>query len=791
MGAMPCGVVQASDGMLYGTATLGGTDNAGMVFRLNPDGSGFTVLRSFLAAGGDGRNPAAAPLLGRDGSLYGTTTNGGSAGWGTVFRINLDGTGYQVLHHFVGGDEACPVAGLLEGSSGALFGVTTGATTSNPGAVFKLNPDGTGYTVLRRFTGTSGDGKWPWAALAEGTNGMLYGTTTAGGSANVGTVFRITQTGSNYAVLRSFSTSGSDGRSPRSGLLAARDGVLYGTTAEGGSENRGTVFKLNTDGTGYAVLRSLQASNGDGRTPSAALLEAADGMLYGSTERGGVLGRGMLFRLNKNGTAYTVLRGFEGSPSDGQTPTSRLVEGRDGRLYGTTLAGGLGGAGTVFAVQPDGTAHTILRHFNRSGGDGEAPQATVLEGSDGALYGTTQKGGVEGVGTVFRVNKDGTGLAVLWNFTSNLTNGKSPRAPLIEGRDGALYGTTELGGTWNYGTVFKLNKDGSGFTLLRSFGITTNDAQFAGAAVIEGFDGVLYGTTDGGGTAGCGTVFKLNRDGSGYAVLLNIAGNSEELNSTAALLQGSDGLLYGTTFAGGSQRNGSVFRLNTNGTGHSILRSFTGGSASFPQAALIEGHDGWLYGTASGATTTDGGVVFKMRKDGSSYSVLRTFSATGTDGKWPDSALAQGPDGVLYGTARAGGTNGLGTIFRLNTNGANYATVRSFENAYGDGQLPVSGLTLTRDGVLYGTTPGGGALGFGSIFRLGPPFENRLTLTIASGRPRLRFGGEPQRLYTLRRTPDFQSWTPVASVLSPIRPFVEFEDTNAPPGAAFYHVSSP
>jgi len=669
------GLVEGRDGALYGMTTYGGSSDAGTVFKLNKDGSGYTVLRSFSKSGG--RWPAASLVVGNDGTLYGTTSAGGANDLGTVFKINPDGSGYAVLYSFMGGqDAASPNGELVIGTNGTLYGTTDYGGMSNfGGGVFKLNPDGNGYAVLRRFSGTDGDGNLP-TGLMEGSDGALYGTTYGGGTNDVGTVFKLNKDGTGYTLLRSFTGTGVDGSAPR-GLVEGSDGALYGTTSSGGTGDVGTVFKLNKDGSGYMVLRSFNLF--DGGNPFAGLVKGTDGALYGVTISNTILADGAVFKLNQDGSGYSVLYHFNGTGGDGKYPAAGLMEGSDGVLYGTTPDGGAN-AGTVFKLNRDGGSYAVVRRFTGTGGDGSGPRARLVEGSDGSLYGTTAGGGILAViGTVFKLNKDGSAYRVLHSFSGFGGDGYEPQA-LVKGSDGALYGTTSGGGSDYGGTVFKLNQDGSGYRLLRSFTGTGGDGSGPEAGLMEGSDGALYGTTYSGGVinannpGGLGTVFKLNRDGSGYTVLRRFSGTSGDgSHPQASLVEGSDGALYGTTYRGGVTNAifnpdgfGTVFKMNRDGSGYAVMRRFspTGGDGSGPQAGLVEGRDGALYGTTREGGSHSGGTLFKLNQDGSGYTVLRSFGGSVTDGSVPNGLLIGG-DGALYGTTTLGGDMGLGTAFKL------------------------------------------------------------------------------------------------------------------------------
>ncbi len=203
---------------------------------------------SFGSVSADGSAPQAVLIQGTDGALYGTTQSGGLGGsGGIVFKLNTAGSGYQILKKFSGADGISPGAPLLQGQDGALYGATAIGGQAGAGTVFKINTDGTGFKVLRSFTGADGDGKYPEGALVQTENGILYGTTAGGGiplPGGNGTVFQLNPNGTGYAVLRRFVQNSYDGLSPGSGLLKASNGTLYGTTPNGGKDQNGTIFSI-------------------------------------------------------------------------------------------------------------------------------------------------------------------------------------------------------------------------------------------------------------------------------------------------------------------------------------------------------------------------------------------------------------------------------------------------------------------------------------------------------------------------------------------------------------------
>ena len=363
-----------------------------IVMYLSSFGENIEVLHHFSVSD-DGGNPCAGVIQGTDGALYGTTYIGGLYGGGTVFQLNSDGS-FTVLHHFYAFDGRCPYAGVIQGADGVLYGTTVwgGAT---PGVVFKLNSDGSDFNVIHYFGRDDGYCSSPRGSVIQGTDGALYGTTYIGGLYSHGAVFQLNSDGS-VTVLHSF--SGDDGADPYAGLIQGTDGALYGTTSYDRLYGGGTVFQLNLDGSGFRVLHSFSWYD-DGANPYAGLIQGTDGALYGTTSSGGqYYGGGTVFQLNSDGN-FTVLHIFSGD--DGANPYAGLIQGTDGALYGTTSSGGLYGGGTVFQLNLDGSGFRVLHSF--SGDDGANPYAGLIQGTDGALYGTTYSGGSEGYGTVFRV----------------------------------------------------------------------------------------------------------------------------------------------------------------------------------------------------------------------------------------------------------------------------------------------------------------------------------------------------------------------------------------------------
>jgi uncharacterized repeat protein (TIGR03803 family) len=348
---------------------------------------------------------------------------------------------------------------------------------------------------------------------------------------------------------------------------------------------------------------------------------------------------------------FTLLHSFAGGSSDGADAYHTLIQGSDGDFYGTTLAGGSSNAGTIYKITPSGTESVFYSFAN-------TPYSGLVQGSDGNIYGTTAGGGTNGRGTVFKITPSGT-ETVLFSFPAGSSD---PYCGLIEGSDGNFYGTTGAGGNNDDGTVFKITPSGSE-TVLHAFPKTGSDGQTPYAGVIQGSDGNIYGTTYFGGAHGFGTVFKVTPGGT-ETVLYSFAGGSDGEHPYASVVQGSDGNFYGTTYQGGSSGYGTVFKITPSGT-ETVLYTFAGGSSdgANPEGGVIQGSDGNLYGNTLQGGASGDGIVFKLTLSGTE-TILHAFAGS-SDGANPEATLVQGSDGNLYGSTAAGGTKGDGTFFKV------------------------------------------------------------------------------------------------------------------------------
>ena len=745
-------------------------------------GVAITTLYAF-GGGNDGGNPNGL-IQAASGILYGTTQSGGSNQSGTVFQMPPGGAPAGLYSFTGGGDGGHPQAALAQGNDGTLYGTTFDGGDSDNGTVFKISTNG-GLATLLSFEITNGD--LPFAGLTLGQDGSFYGTTYQGGGSGRGTAFRIT-TGGLLTTLYSF-TDGADGGFLHGGLAQGADGNFYGTTFKGGTANDGTVFRLTTNG----VLNTLvQFAGTNGSFPYAGLAKDESGNFYGVTANGGAFGNGAIFRLTAAG-AFSNLYSFTGS-NDGAQPTGGLVEGPDGNIYGTTAYGGAYGDGTVFRLTATGVFSTLVQF---DGINGANPAAALLSASDGALYGATQNGGAAGAGVIFRLNLNEGPLQILTQPASQsvFSGATVSLSVAIEGSQPVSYRWFENGTNLSDGG----NISGSATRVLTINNATTANAAIYSVIVSNAFGPVTSqnailevivspplittqptnlslspGATavfnvaaigsqplnyqwrknganlsDGGNIAGSqGTVLTVNNvteaDNGAYSVLVSnpitsalsssatltvvpasaagtrfatlhsFAGGTDG-SSPSRLTPGTDGNLYGTTKFGGANQRGSVFRVSTNGTVTTVASFSTNGFG--PVGGVTQGLDGNFYGTTLFGGASNAGNVFVMTPAGV---LSNRYSFTGgADGNAPTAPLLRGADGSFYGTTQLGGNFAAGNVFRITPGGA-ISNFYSFTDGL-DGGFPTNALMQGTDGNFYGVTPFGGP---------------RITARYSSSRPR-------------------------------------------------------
>ena len=693
-GNQPMGSLFFDGTFLYGVTGSGGTSGAGTIFKMKPDGTENIILLNF-----DGTTTGSlprGPLISDGTFLYGVTTVGGAYHYGTIFKIKPDGTGYVTLFDFNYLDSAgySPNGSLIyDGTS--LFGMTEYGGAHSKGIIYKINTDGTGYSVLLDFDGiTTGSYPYTSSLISDGT--FLYGMTTNGGSNNMGTIIKIKPDGTAFTKLLDLDDS-ITGSNPRGSLIS--DGTfLYGMTTGGGANDFGTIIKIKPDGTAFTKLLDFDDTV-TGKNPSGSLI--LDGsFLYGMTNFGGAYAGGTIFKIKSNGEEYSTILDLR--DTTGKNPLGSLIS--DGTfLYGATPQGGAANYGTVFKIQTDGTTYTKLLDFDDPVVGGQ-PNGSLI--SDGTfLYGMTETGGTNYKGIIFKIKPDGTEYTTLFNF-DGVTTGGGPRGTLIS--DGTfLYGMTINGGENDQGTIFKIKPDGTYFTKLVDFNDTLSGSNPPGSLIFD--DGFLCGMTWNGGMYDKGVIFKLLPDGTDFIKLMDFDSISG-VHPYGSLI--SDGtFLYGMTSGDEVNALGTIFKIKPDGTSFTKLLDFDGSTnGKFPYGSFFSDSI-FLYGMTYGGGLYDKGTIFKLKPDGTEFSKLFDFDNI-TSGSNPRGPLIS--DGTfLYGMAQYNEMY-TGNIFKIKPDGTNYTKLHDFDGYGADPR----GSLISDGSFLYGMTLGGGVRGTGVIFKM-------------------------------------------------------------------------
>jgi len=630
-----------------------------------------------------------------------------------------------------------PRGGLVKAADGNFYG-TTYATSGGYGAIYRITPTGV-LTILHAFITASGypEGLYPYGTpVAEGPAGSitLYGTCTIYGGAGMhGTVWKYEVATDTLTVLHAFAGGAGDGHTPYSGL-AKSGSTLYGVTYYGGAANQGVAYKVNTDGSGFAVLKEFTSASSGEYYPYGAPI-VAGGKLYGTCRYGGggvgSGANGALWRMDLDGSNYTKLHAFNGygAPSStGAEPMGDLSADATGNVYGTCRVGGYSHYGTVFKYTTGG-ALQIVHSFN--GLSGAFTQSPVCIGSDGKLYVTTYEGGSAGYGTLVSLANAPAGAAkVLTNFDGYSV--LNPDFGVVQGANGPgstlnFFGVSQDGGLTTpypghasgYGAVYKTSVTSTTSTTRLLYSFYVRDSYYPySELVLNPKDGCYYGTTHDGGALGWGTIYKIDPAGNRTTIHHFNDYLEEGTSPRGGICLARDGALYGLTNGGGRYGHGTFFKCTTAGV-LTVLRQMHAPSGYFSYSQLIQGAgtDNNFYGVTQSGGPSNWGIVFKVSPSGV-YAALRVFSAYDGLGYDPYGKLYQDPvTKRLWGTCANGGVSNAGVLFSMKTDGTGYTVHYAFSSAASGPYNPYGGVVRGLGSNVYGTTYNGGSTGGGVIYR--------------------------------------------------------------------------
>lgn len=524
-------------------------------------------------------------------------------------------------------------------------------------------------------------------------------------------------------------------------------GALWGMTQNGGTHGLGVIFKTNADGTGYTVASNFTTTYPGGDTRYTRLAKTPNGKLYGVTAAGGVYDKGVIFEYDPTTSVYT--RKFDFSDNTGALPTGSLTYASNGKLYGMTNASGPLGYGTLFEYDPATNVFTKKIDFTYA--NGYRANGSLIQASNGNLYGVTSQGGSSGGGVLFEYNPVTNVLTKKVDFTGT-TTGKTPNGDLTEAPSGKLYGLTVEGGANGAGTLFEF--DITAFTTNpitgeKTYGVFTKKIDLVAAIGSAPYGSLtnanqkLYGLTSAGGANGGGVLFEYDPSSNTYTVKNHLPYGAKPSGS---LLLASNGKLYGMTNSDGTFGYGTIFEYNpASGT---FLTSYTftldRTQGAYPMGSLTEGANGKLYGlTPYQSGLANYGTLFEFTPATSTYVKKLDFNlainGTNKEGFYQNISLTQSSaNGKFYGTTRFGGVKNAGVIFEFNP--ATLVYTKKFDFTGTNGANPVGTLVQAPNGKLYGVANSGGTLN-GSVLFEYDPVANTFTKRINFDSNTSPFGG--------------------------------------------------
>lgn len=632
--------------------------------------TGDTVISKYFKFECSGYRPLGDVLEGPNGNLYGMTSQGGTLDMGKLFVYNISTKCFLSKINFTGSANGQnPINSLIVASNGKLYGVTPSGGTYGIGVLFSLDPNTLTLTKLYDFPGSAG-GNSPSSSLMQSSNGKLYGTTKSGGTSNKGNIFEFDITTNTYTNLYNFDGT-SHGQYPiGNSLIQISDSLYYGLTSLGGTHNLGTLYCFNSASNTVTKLHDFSGPpyGTDGNHPRGSLLKCSNGMLFGLTVSGGIHDDGIIFRFNPLDSTYLKVYDLD---STGVAPFGSLKEATNGKLYGLCNMGGANNEGTLFEFDPNTFAYTTRYDFDSTTCIGR-PMCSVIQASNGKLYGLTAGNSyAPNDGALFEYNYADSSLNKVVNFADQPV-GSYPHGSLIRASNGKFYGLTERGGTSDDGVLFEYDDE-------------TNIA-----------------------------VRKISFDGV----------NGKDPKGT--LFEANNGKLYGMTSLGGIYNEGVLFEYDP--TANSLVKKYDFHSiisGANPEGALMQASNGKLYGMTQYDTLNLGGRIFEYDIPSSTLTIKYNFALNPDDGVSPKGSLIEAFPGKLFGLASIGGTNGYGTLFEYDYLSNTYTKKNDFGSDPFLSAHPTGSLLKANNGILYGTTEntqmyGPDYLGDGILFAYDP-----------------------------------------------------------------------
>jgi len=634
-------------------------------------------------------------------ALVGMTSKGGNYGMGTLFSI-IPGDTALLQHHSLFSASPGSQPGYthcIEAANGKLYGMTTFGGIHNMGVIFEYDYTTNTYSRVYDFKGV--DGSYPYGSLTEVSNGKLYGMARQNGIVGDGVIFEYDYLTNTYT--KKFDMNSSSGYSPWGSLIKGVNNKLYGMNFAGGAFGKGVIFEYDYISGIYNKKVDFDGINGAGGIGS--LVQASNGHLYGMTLNGGTSNKGVIFEYDYLTGTYIKLFDFDGI--NGSAPCGSLIEASNGKLYGLTSEGGWSNKGVLFEY--DYVSNTFTKKEDLQLPTGGEPFGSMIE-VNGLLYGVTSDGGSFNKGAVFEydfVNDTYTKKADL-----NGSNGNAPQGSLVEAGNGKLYGLTLAGGAYGQGVVFEYNPATN--IIDRKISLNSSNGSAPYGSLMQTANGKLYGMTSEGGTSNKGVIFEYEFNTNTYTKKVDISSCQGD-TPYGSLIQAPNGKFYGVTFYGGTYNEGIYFEYDSSSNSCTKLTDFLITNGRNPYSSPVLVANGKIYGITSNGGTSGGigcGVIYEYDFQSGTFIKKKDLS-TGPGGCHPRSGMVEA-NGKLYGMTQFSGGNYWGVIFEYDYLTNTYQKKHDFDNI--NGSYPSGSLMQAANGKFYGMTPYGGTNGKGVLF---------------------------------------------------------------------------
>lgn len=675
VGAGPSGkLLEVSNGIYYGLAAESGPKGSGVLFEYNMTSGEYSEKHAF--DGDDGYGPLGSLIKASNGKLYGLTESGGINGDGVIFEYDYVNNIYTKkidLEFATLGNQ--PATSFLEASNGKLYGLVANGGVSASGAIIEYDPL-TNVAVRKADFINAVNGRIPYGRLIE-HNGKLYGTTTAGGPNDGGTLFEYDLVTTALNTVIDFNVAASSRSTP----MIASNGKMYGVTAFSGTSSAGEIYEY--DFTTSTVSYVVQFSDYGIKRGLGELIENSPGKLLGKCEGGGANTFGGIFEYDFNTSTLVVKASFETGSAGGY---ESFIVGSDGNLYGLNPYGGTAFTGLLYRFNPSTSALSNLYNFGIVE-EGTNPASLVLS-SNGKLYGVNNKGGIYGGGTLFEMDPLTYEINPLVHFkplvfasarVSQVANNYSSPHFLMEASNGKLYGRTNRGGA-GYGVIFEYDPATDALTKKVEFDGNTG---YNGGGIQGGLlevNGKLYGVTRVGGPSGSGSLFEYDISSSSITVVADFDPEGiSEVTSNLALA--SNGKLYGTSTVGGLSNKGTIFEYDI--TSETITKKidFASVSGFNSYGGLLAVANDQLLGVTYSGGTNNKGEIFEYTPSTNNYTTLASFDATGLVN--PVGEMFAAANGKFYGLTG-------GSLFEFNATSNIIAEKHDFASSAGSRFYPSS-----------------------------------------------------------------------------------------------------